>query len=159
MILLRTDMLQPTLEICGFVLRLQFIFLFFLLFTNICHINYANHFAGWCKMSTIFFRSQYVNFFLSDSMPCWRLHIGCRTGWPSSSCHGNHIPSLPGLRCLNHWWYRWVEGPGGGGYSLYVGWYGCASVLTPFFDIFGIEIDLFGVLFVIHQHQNDLLGY
>ena len=46
-----------------------------------------------------------------------------------------------------------------GGYSLYVGWYGCAAVLTPFFDIVGIEFDLFGVLFLIHQYQNDHLGY
>ena len=46
-----------------------------------------------------------------------------------------------------------------GGYSLYVGWYGCAAVLTPFFDILRIELDLFGVFFLIHQHQNDLLGY
>ena len=46
-----------------------------------------------------------------------------------------------------------------GGYSFYVGWYGCAAVLTPFFDILGIELDLFGVLFLIHQYQNDLLGY
>ena len=46
-----------------------------------------------------------------------------------------------------------------GGYSLYVGWYGCAAVLTPFFDILGIEHDLLGVIFLIHQHQNDLLGY
>ena len=45
-----------------------------------------------------------------------------------------------------------------GGYSLYIGWYGCAAVLTPFFDILGIELDLFGVLFLIHWHQNDLLG-
>ena len=45
-----------------------------------------------------------------------------------------------------------------GGYSLYIGWYGCAAVLTPFFDILGIERDLFGVLFLIHWHQNDLLG-
>ena len=29
-----------------------------------------------------------------------------------------------------------------GGYSLYVGWYGCAAVLTPFFDILRIEHDL-----------------
>ena len=43
-------------------------------------------------------------------------------------------------------------------YSLYVGWYGCAAVLTPFFDILGIEQDVLGVLFLIHQHQNDLLG-
>ena len=46
-----------------------------------------------------------------------------------------------------------------GGYSLYVGWYGCAAVLTPFFDILRLELDLFGVFFLIHQHQNDLLGY
>ena len=51
-------------------------------------------------------------------------------------------------------------GPTGpyGSYA-YVGWYGCAAVLTPFFDILGIELDLFGVLFLIHQYQNDLLGY
>ena len=48
--------------------------------------------------------------------------------------------------------------PTRGGYSLYVGWYGCAAVLTPFFDIMGIELDLFWVLFLIHWHQNDLLG-
>ena len=46
-----------------------------------------------------------------------------------------------------------------GGYSLYVGWYGCAAVLTPFFDILRIEHDLFGVLFLIHQQQSYLLGY
>ena len=46
-----------------------------------------------------------------------------------------------------------------GGYSLYVGWYGCAAILTLFFDILRIELDLFGVFFLIHQHQNDLLGY
>ena len=46
-----------------------------------------------------------------------------------------------------------------GGYSLYVGLYGCAAVLTPFFDILGIELNLFGVFFLIHQHQNNLLGY
>ena len=28
----------------------------------------------------------------------------------------------------------------------------------PFFDILGIEHDLFGVLLLIHQHQNDILG-
>ena len=35
-----------------------------------------------------------------------------------------------------------------GGYSLYVGWYGCAAVLTPFFDILRVELDLFGVFFL-----------
>ena len=34
-----------------------------------------------------------------------------------------------------------------GGYSLYVGWYGCAAVLTPFFDILGIELDFWGYFF------------
>ena len=33
------------------------------------------------------------------------------------------------------------------------------SRFDPLFDILGIELDLFGVLFLIHQHQNDLLGY
>ena len=28
----------------------------------------------------------------------------------------------------------------------------------PFFDILGIELDLYGVLFLIHWHQNDRLG-
>ena len=48
--------------------------------------------------------------------------------------------------------------PGGGGYSLYDGWYICAAVLTPFFDPLGTKLDLFGVFFLIHQHKNDLLG-
>ena len=48
---------------------------------------------------------------------------------------------------------------GGGGYSLCDGWYICAAVLTPFFHFGRIEHDLFGVFFLIHQHQNDLLGY
>ena len=50
-------------------------------------------------------------------------------------------------------------GGGGGGYSLCDGWYICAAVLTPFFHFGRIEHDLFGVFFLIHQHQNDLLGY
>ena len=49
-------------------------------------------------------------------------------------------------------------GGGGGGYSLYDGWYICAAVLTPFFDLLGTKLDLFGVFFLIHQHKNDLLG-
>ena len=49
-------------------------------------------------------------------------------------------------------------GRGGGGYSLYDGWYICAAVLTPFFDPLGTKLDLFGVFFLIHQHKNDLLG-
>ena len=47
---------------------------------------------------------------------------------------------------------------GGGGYSLYDGWYIRAAVLTPFFDPLGTKLDLFGVFFLIHQHKNDLLG-
>ena len=46
-----------------------------------------------------------------------------------------------------------------GGYSLCDGWYICAAVLTPFFHFGRIEHDLFGVFFLIHQHQNDLLWY
>ena len=47
---------------------------------------------------------------------------------------------------------------GGGG----MGGHGTMDVppfWPPVFDILGIELDLFGVLFLIHQHQNDLLGY
>ena len=47
---------------------------------------------------------------------------------------------------------------GGGG----VGGHGTMDVppfWPPVFDILGIELDLFGVLFLIHRHQNDLLGY
>ena len=51
------------------------------------------------------------------------------------------------------------EGGGGGGYSFYVGWYGCVAVLILFFYILGIELDLLGVLFLIHLHQNYLFGY
>ena len=57
---------------------------------------------------------------------------------------------------------KWMEAtliPGGGGYSLCDGWYICAAVLTPFFHFGRIEHDLFGVFFLIHQHQNDLLWY
>ena len=49
-----------------------------------------------------------------------------------------------------------------GGYSLYVGWYGCAAVLTPFLTFWGLNsifLANFGVLFLIHQHQNYFLGY
>ena len=45
------------------------------------------------------------------------------------------------------------------GYSLYVGSYICATVLTPFFYLRRIEHNVLGVLFLIHQHQNDLFGY
>ena len=52
-----------------------------------------------------------------------------------------------------------VVQPPPGEYSLYVGLYECAAILSPFFDILGIELDLFGILFFTHQHQNNLLGY
>ena len=53
---------------------------------------------------------------------------------------------------------QWGHIPGGGGYSLYDGWYICAAVLTPFFHPLGTKLDLLGVFFLIHQHKNDLLG-
>ena len=46
-----------------------------------------------------------------------------------------------------------------GGYSLYVGRYICAAIFTPFFDLLRIEHNLFGVLFLIHQHQKAHFGY
>ena len=35
----------------------------------------------------------------------------------------------------------------------------CAAILTPFFDLLRIEHNLFGVLFLIHQHQKAHFGY
>ena len=48
--------------------------------------------------------------------------------------------------------------PPGEGSSSMLGDIGCAAVLAPIFDILGIEHDPFGVLFLIHRHQNNLLG-
>ena len=66
-----------------------------------------------------------------------------------------YIESDPGVASMLHSTGSTTRG----GYSLYVGWYGCAAVLTPFFDILRIEHDLFGALFLIHQQQSYLLGY
>ena len=66
----------------------------------------------------------------------------------------SYPPKVTGVREL------WGSARGAGerknntGYSLFVGWYICRR-LDPFFYLRRTEHQLFGALFVIHQHQND----
>ena len=81
------------------------------------------------------------------------------TSTPSKSCLIPEVPIFashlhPGVDISD----PNPRGGGGGGYSLYDGWYICAAVLTPFFDPLAAKLDLFGVFVLIHQHKNDLLG-
>ena len=75
-------------------------------------------------------------------------HLGWVDGWLGRTLESSAL----------HCWGLKVPG-GGGGYSLYDGWYICAAVFDPFFDPLGTKLDLFGVFFLIHQHKIRSFGY
>ena len=111
---------------------------------GIFQTTFSNAFS-WTKMYAFRFRFH------------WSLFLRFQIHVSSIGSDNALVPTSDGITdaymrhslCLN----ELVKGAPGishqsrGGYSLYVGWYGCAAVLTPFFDILRIELDLFGVFF------------